>query len=70
MVANSMAHQWVDEADGACDRPQRLLARIRRKQLVAALEGRIADSARFADRAKRLRLLSKQLPKPPEAAAA
>ena len=41
-------------------RVQRLLARLRRKQLDLAMAGQIADSARYAKRAWRVRLFGRR----------
>lgn len=41
-------------------RVQRLLARLRRKQLDLAIAGQAADSARYAQRAWRVRLLGRK----------
>lgn len=42
-------------ADTPDNRLIRLLARIRHRQLMLALGGRISESARFAERARRVR---------------
>ena len=47
--------RWFGRGGGS--RTRRLMARARRRQLDAALAGRIAESARHAQRAERLRHL-------------
>lgn len=42
-------------------RVQRVLARLRRKQLDLAMSGKIADSARYAQRAWRVRLFGRRV---------
>lgn len=38
-------------------RVEQLIARLRRKQLDTAISGKVTDSAKYADRADRVRLL-------------
>ncbi len=40
-------------------RTRRLVAKLRHRQLVLAVRGRVTDSARFADRARRVRNVSR-----------
>lgn len=42
-------------------RVQRLLARLRRKQLDLAIAGHVADSAKYAQRAWRVRLFGRRI---------
>ena len=48
-----------NEQDRSIERGRVLLARVRNKQLMLAKQGRVSESARYADRAQRLRAISK-----------
>lgn len=48
------------QTQAADERIQRVIARLRRKQLDLAISGNVSDSARYAQRAWRVRLFGRK----------
>ena len=56
-----MATQTPTLTPSTNPRVQRVLARLRRKQLDLAMDGKVSDSARYAQRAWRVRLFGRKV---------
>ena len=55
-----MTTQTPTQSSGTTPRVQRVLARLRRKQLDLAMTGKVSDSARYAQRAWKVRLFGRK----------
>jgi hypothetical protein len=56
-----MATQTPTAPPSSNPRVQRVLARLRRKQLDLAIDGKVSDSAKYAQRAWKVRLFGRKV---------